>query len=394
MGKQKNMPDIRFKSFSEKWEERMLGEIAPLRGGFAFQSARFCKKGIPIIKISNILPTGEVGGEFSFYKEQTHDENYLLPNQSALLAMSGATTGKVSILNSSFKKVYQNQRVGYFEGKNTVDYLFISTLVRSHLFANKLKSVLVAGAQPNVSSKEIDSFEFNIPQNTEEQQKIGNFFQQLDSLITLHQQKYDKLLNIKKAMLEKMFPKKGVDVPEIRFKGFSGEWAERKLGEIGHTTIGEFVIRTKQNPNGKYPVFNGGKSHTGLYDEYNNEGNKIIISARGANAGHVNIQKERFWAGNSCYSIGIKDHRKFYTLFVFYVIKKNQRKFTNFQQSANIPSVSKNDVEVFQIPTPNIEEQTKIGNFFQQLDTLISLHKEKHDKLLNIKKACLEKMFV
>jgi len=205
MGKQKNMPDIRFKSFSEKWEERMLGEIAPLRGGFAFQSARFCKKGIPIIKISNILPTGEVGGEFSFYKEQTHDENYLLPNQSALLAMSGATTGKVSILNSSFKKVYQNQRVGYFEGKNTVDYLFISTLVRSHLFANKLKSVLVAGAQPNVSSKEIDSFEFNIPQKTEEQQKIGTYFKKLDKLLSLQKSQLEKLKNIKKACLEKMF---------------------------------------------------------------------------------------------------------------------------------------------------------------------------------------------
>ncbi|MDO9179534.1 MAG: restriction endonuclease subunit S [Agitococcus sp.] len=182
-------------------------------------------------------------------------------------------------------------------------------------------------------------------------------------------------------------------VPAIRFEGFRGEWAERKIGEIADTTIGEFVIRTKQNPNSQYPVFNGGKSYTGFYDEYNNEGNKIVISARGANAGYVNIQKGRFWAGNSCYSVGIKDQSNFDTDFIYYVIKRSQSQFTDYQQAANIPSVSKNDVEVFQMVCPKYNEQTEIGNYFQQLDTLIAQHQQKHDKLLNLKKALLEKMF-
>ena len=201
-----DVPEIRFEGFEGKWEEKKLGEISPLRGGFAFQSNQYCEEGIPIIKISNILATGEIGGEFDHYKEQEKDENYTLPNYSALLAMSGATTGKVSILKKENNiKVYQNQRVGYFVNKGIVDYLFISTILRSNLFAKKLSSVLVAGAQPNVSSKEIDSFEFSIPISIAEQQKIGTYFQKLDHLITLQQTQIDKLKNIKKACLEKMF---------------------------------------------------------------------------------------------------------------------------------------------------------------------------------------------
>lgn len=206
MAQQKNIPQIRFKGFTEEWEEKKLGETSPLRGGFAFQSIQFSEDGIPIVKISNILPTGVVGGEFDYYKEQDQDENYSLPNLSALLAMSGATTGKVSILKNPYNhKVYQNQRVGYFTDKGIVDYSFISTIVRSDLFAKKLHSVLVAGAQPNVSSKEIDSFEFNVPINIDEQSQLGTLFKQLDNLIDLQQQELEKLKQVKKGCLEKMF---------------------------------------------------------------------------------------------------------------------------------------------------------------------------------------------
>jgi type I restriction enzyme S subunit len=200
------VPEIRFKGFNEDWEEKRLGEIIPLRGGFAFKSHDYIKNGIPIVKISNVLSSGEVGGKFNYYKEQFNDENYILPNNAALLAMSGATTGKVSILNNSNgKKFYQNQRVGYFENKNLVDYQFMSTIIRSELFSEKINSILTTGAQPNVSSKEIDCFEFYIPNKRYEQQKIGQYFKNLDNQIALHQTQLDKLKNIKKACFSKMF---------------------------------------------------------------------------------------------------------------------------------------------------------------------------------------------
>ena len=190
MAEKTKKPAIRFAGFTEAWEQRKLGEIAPLRGGYAFKSEDYSDSGIPIIRISNILSNGTVGADFMYYDEQNEDEVYSLKNGSALLAMSGATTGKVSILEcKNTDKYYQNQRVGYFERKQEYDYGFVSTIVRSPLFTEQLMAVLVAGAQPNVSSKDIDSFEFSFPKCKEEQGKIGKYFLSLDNLITLHQRK-------------------------------------------------------------------------------------------------------------------------------------------------------------------------------------------------------------
>ncbi|MHA4179315.1 restriction endonuclease subunit S [Bacillus cereus] len=200
-----SVPEVRFPGFTGDWKQRKLGEVSPLRGGYAFQSSSFKQSGVPIIRISNILSNEEVGGEYAYYKEQLNDSKYTLPDGAALLAMSGATTGKVSILkNSGNEKMYQNQRVGYFSDLNRIDYTFISIITRSPLFTNQLKSVLVAGAQPNISSKEVDNFKFYFPTNKEEQIKIGNFFKQLDDTIALHQRELDALKETKKAFLQKM----------------------------------------------------------------------------------------------------------------------------------------------------------------------------------------------
>ena len=200
------VPEIRFSGFTDDWEQRKLGDVAPLRGGYAFKSSEYKKDGTPIVRISNILPDGSIGADFACYDDMENDENISLRNGDALLAMSGATTGKVSILKcKNTDKYYQNQRVGYFKRNIQYNYDFVSTIVRSDLFKEQLMSVLVAGAQPNVPSKEIDSFEFVFPLNIEEQKKIGQYFANLDTLITLHQRELENLQNIKKFMLGKMF---------------------------------------------------------------------------------------------------------------------------------------------------------------------------------------------
>lgn len=143
------------------------------------------------MRISNVLSNGHVGGKFVYYKEQENDDMYTLEAGDILLAMSGATTGKVAVINSEVSyKYYQNQRVGLFKKNEKTDYLFVATIVCSENFVRQLRNVLVAGAQPNVSAKDIDSFEFYISKNKKEQEKIGTFLRQLDYLITLHQCKY------------------------------------------------------------------------------------------------------------------------------------------------------------------------------------------------------------
>lgn len=171
--------------------------MAPLRGGFAFKSGKYVNDGIPIIRISNILSGGNVGAEFVYYAEQDDDDLYTLTNGAVLLAMSGATTGKVSILHcENTDKYYQNQRVGYFVPTSNCDYEFVSVIVCSQPFMEQLNSILVAGAQPNVSAKDIDAFEFMFPKSTTEQKHIGQYFSNLDHLITLHQRKYSCIKNV------------------------------------------------------------------------------------------------------------------------------------------------------------------------------------------------------
>ncbi len=179
-------------------------------------------------------------------------------------------------------------------------------------------------------------------------------------------------------------------VPEIRFRGFSDEWTKRKIEEFCDVVIGEFVIKTKQRDDALYPVYNGGKSNTGFYDEFNQEGKKVIISARGA-AGYVNRCETRFWAGNSCYSLSILDNSDWNCLY--HCLKKKQSDLIREQQSANIPSVSKQAVIETLISMPGPEEQRKIATLLDHIDSIIELNKKEYTQYKNVKKSMLEKMF-
>ena len=144
----------------------------------------------------------------------------------------------------------------------------------------------------------------------------------------------------------------------------------KELGEVANITIGEFVHKNKQIINGKYPVYNGGTSYTGLYDEYNNTANKIVMSARGAYAGFVNKVLVDYWAGNSCYSISMKNSYLMNWHFVYYMLKHNQSKFINEQQNGGIPAVSKKQVEKFQIPIPPLPIQQEIVSILDKFTQL------------------------
>ena len=400
-------PRIRFKGFTEAWEQRKLGEVAPLRGGFSFKSEEYCDDGIPIVRISNILSDGTVGADFAHYDIIDNDENITLSNEDALLAMSGATTGKVSILHcKNTDKYYQNQRVGYFTRSKEVDYDYISTIVRSQQFIEQLASVLVAGAQPNVSSKEIDSFEFTFPQKIEEQTKIGTLFKQFDNLITLHQRKYDKLLNIKKSMLEKMFPKNGNDVPEIRFKGFTDAWEQRKLNEVvnvydgvhqtpDYKDSGVMFLSVENISTLKSEKYISEEAFQRDYKVYPQKGD--ILMTRIGDVGTPNVvettKKVAFYV-----SLALLKPTKINSYFLCDSIQsplfqkglKDRTLVTAIPQKINKDEIGKVNII---LPTSS-QEQQLIGEYFRNLDNLITLHQRKLEKLKNIKKSMLEKMFV
>ena len=353
------------------WEQRKLGEIAPLRGGYAFQSNNFLEEGIPIVKISNILSTGEVAGEFSFYEELDNDTNFILPDKAAVLAMSGATTGKVSILsNPSNIKFYQNQRVGYFKKTDGINYPFISTLVRSQVFNNQLNSILVTGAQPNVSSKDIDDFDVLIPTSYKEQKKIGAYFSNLDHLITLHHREC--------VILRKMKV---------------NDWEQRKLGEVVEFFNGD---RSSRYPNDSdmvpegIPFINAGDLVSGrvkldtankITEEKYNElsGAKIqrgdiIYCLRGTLGKNAFV--DNFDAGTVASSLVDIRPKKIVGKYLFQVLNSDieYRQRTVNDEGAAQPNLSAKNLSLFDIPMPSEFEQEKIALYFDTLDHLITLH--------------------
>ena len=397
----KKVPKRRFKGFlnAGDWEQRKLGDLTPLRGGFAFKSTEFKETGVPVIRISNILSDGSIGGDFAYYLEQNNDENYVLPNNALVIAMSGATTGKAAVLkNTGNIKFYQNQRVGYFQNNLKCDYSFISTLVKSSIFLKQLESVLVAGAQPNISSKEIDSFIFKIPISTDEQRKISKLFNMIDSTITLHQRKLEKLQATKKALLYELFPIENSRRPKRRFKGFTGDWEQRKLADVANIIMGQSPSSQNytDNPNdnilvqGNADLIDGQvvprlwtKEITKSIDAGN-----IVMTVR-APVGDVAKTAYKVVLGRGV--AGIKGDEYIYQ---FLLKLKYNHYWRSLSSGSTFESINSNDIKNLIIDIPCDEERTKIRNLLSTTDTLITLHQRKLEKLKNLKAAYLNEMFV
>ena len=198
--------EVRFSGFSDEWEEVRLSKIIKLQGGYAFKSEEFKKKGIPIIRISNISNNSNYMemNDLIYYDELSNESNFLIKKNDLLIAMSGATTGKVSIYNLE-KKAYLNQRVGLFKviKPTLINYSFLIQFVFSNFFSVQLKSLLVAGAQPNISSKDIKSLKIKLP-SLPEQRKIAEVLSLADDEINLLKNELEELKQQKKTLMQKL----------------------------------------------------------------------------------------------------------------------------------------------------------------------------------------------
>ena len=397
------LPKIKFNNFYEKWNRKTLQSIAPLRGGFAFKSEKFQNVGIPIVRISNIGFDGTVGGEFEYYSKLSPDEKFVLKGRSLLLAMSGATTGKIAMLDSE-EEYYQNQRVGYFQNNGAVDYDFLSSVLQTKAFTNQLNAVLVAGAQPNISSKEIDSFVFCIPESLDEQSTIGSLFRTLDDLLASYKDNLANYQSFKATMLSKMFPKAGQTVPEIRLDGFDGEWEIKRADEI-------FKSVSEKN-RALLPVLSASqidgmvlRDEIGIdikYDEATLNNYKVV------KPGQFVIHLRSFQGGFALSKLeGITSPA--YTIIDF-IDKENHlpgfwnsiltsKEFIKRLETVTYgirdgKSISFKDFSSLKFVFPKLEEQQAIDSYFSNLDDLIVAHQEKISQLETLKKKLLQDMFI
>jgi len=243
----------------------------------------------------------------------------------------------------------------------------------------------------SISKSAISDTLISAPTDLSEQGKIGQFFSQLDTLITLHQRKYDKLTKVKKAMLEKMFPKNGSPYPEIRFKGFTDAWEQRELGDIASDMVaGGDIDKDLILAEGQYPVIANaltGDGIVGYYDkEYRVNAPAVTVTGRG-DVGHAKARLVNFTPVVRLLSVK-SEHDVFFLENVINTLKI-------VIESTGVPQLTVPQLAKYEVAFPRqLDEEEHIGAFFKQLDRLITLHQRKLEKLKNIKKACLEKMFV
>lgn len=404
-------PKIRFKGFEGEWKTSTIGEIAPLSGGYAFQSNHFSSVGIPIVRISNILETGIVGGVFAKYATFDGDADFRLYDGDAVIAMSGATTGKVAIVHTQ-GFLYQNQRVGKFTKTDRVIYDFLTTIVKSHKFRADLSCLLTSSAQPNASSKDIDSITQSIPLDKDEQQAIGKYFTSLDSQISASTSRLASLKQMKAASLQAMFPQEGETVPKIRFKGFEGEWKKVKLGDIAKFSKGQGYSKSDLKETG-HPIILYGRMYTKYQfaidevDTFANlkdasilsEGNEIIMPASGETPEDIAcasavLAKDIILGGDL--NIMHFDLTKFSTPYIALVItySKTHHDLSKCAQGKSVVHLHNGAISRATISLPSLAEQQAIASYFTSLDRKISLQSQRLEKLKQIKSACLDKMFV
>ena len=187
---------------SSQSASKTLKDITNIRGGYAFKSSEFTKSGFPVIKIANISQNGEIEGPYSYVLSLKSD--YQLAKNDIVLAMSGATTGKIARVNSN--NIYlQNQRVGYFVNNHKIDYNYLYYLLISDQFKRQLERILISGAQPNVSASDIEKFKFVILKSKKQQSKISTLFKHIDYALKAGNNKMHTLIQIKQFLLQNMF---------------------------------------------------------------------------------------------------------------------------------------------------------------------------------------------
>lgn len=189
-----------------EWEEKRLGELVSIKGGYAFKSNEFKDYGIPIIRISNISNTNNFIDKTNlvFHEEVDLNDNFKVFRNELVIALSGATTGKASLYNLD-EFSYVNQRVGVFKTLNGCYYNYVVQFIFSSKFNRELSKLLVAGAQPNISTVDLESIVLSIPKNIEEQQKIADFLSAIDESIEKVNEQITQTQSFKKAMLQQMF---------------------------------------------------------------------------------------------------------------------------------------------------------------------------------------------
>lgn len=406
------VPEIRFEGFSEEWVEQNLGELIDVRSAARVHKEQWTEAGVPFFRTSDVV---------SIYKGQKNNKAFISHKvynglsekigkvtKDDILITGGGSIGIPYLVQNDYPLYFKDADLLWLKNNKKFNGYFLYTFFFSAPFKKHIKSISHTGTIAHYTIEQAKATPINTCYD-EEQTQIGNYFQKLDALINQHQQKHDKLSSIKKAMLEKMFPKQGETMPEIRFKGFSGEWDEKELGELAE------IVRGASPRPIEDPKWFDSQSSVGwlrIRDVTEQDGRIHYLEQRISKLGQekTRVLHEKHLLLSIAASVGkpvvnyvetgvhdgflIFKKPLFELEFMYQWLKSFEAKWQQFGQPGSQVNLNSDIVKSLVVTIPTNEEQTAIGNYFQKLDALINQYQKQITKLNNIKQACLSKMFV
>ena len=393
MTKITDIPAIRFKGFSDTWEQRKVGDLLIERNQQAPMSDEYPL--MAFIANEGVAPKGDRYDRSALVTDTANKLYKKTEIGDFIYSSNNLETGSIGL--NKYGKACISPVYSIFEPTGIADSDFLGRRLVRKDFINamvKWRQGVIYG-QWRIHESDFLKIEIPVP-SVVEQRKIGAYLDQLDRLITLHQRKYDKLTNVKKSMLEKMFPQNGSNVPEIRFKGFTEAWEQRKVSELFKVTRGYVLAATLTEPaktdEMPYPVYSSQTKDNGLmgyYKDYLYE-DAITWTTDGANAGTVNYRAGKFYCTNVCGVLLSNEVTA--NQMIAEALNNVAKGYVSYVGNPKLMNNVMADIEIM-IPT-HAEEREKLSVFFRNLDNLITLNQRELEKLKNLKKACLEKMFV
>lgn len=404
------IPSIRFRGFGDAWEQRKLGEVIRLNGRIGFRG--YTEKDIVTKDDGGVLtfsPTNIVDNKLTTNCKNTYitrfkyDESpeIKIHNGDILFVKTGSTLGKSALVTGLSEDATLNPQVVVMR-TNNLNVEFLAAMLVTNAIISQVNSAKIGGAIPTLTETRIKDFDVAIPVSEAEKEQIGQFFSQLDHLITLHQRKFEKLTNVKKSMLEKMFPQNGSCYPAVRFKGFTGPWERRKFGDV----FEEYSEKNRADLppltiiQGSGTIRRDESERALQYDKASlsnykvvNEGD-LIVHLRSFEGGleKANSQGIISPAYHTFHGEGV-DSRFYYTYF-------RSKNFIDTDLKPHVygirdgRSIDVEGMKTIEIPFTSYPEQKLIGDAIDSINTLISLQRRELEKLQSIKKSLLEKMFV
>lgn len=394
MEKQK-CPEVRFNGFNENWEQSNffdnIQSIIDFRGrtpkklgmdwskdGYLALSALNVKNGYIDPKID-----AHYGDEKLYQKWMAGNEL----KKGQVLFTTEAPMGNVAQVPDDGGYILSQRTIAFNVKENKISDDFLAVLLRSPNVFNTLSGLSSGGTAKGVSQKSLSGLEIIFAKDLAEQSQIGNFFHILDQSIALHKKKLAQTQNLKKAMLEKMFPKTGSAQPEIRLKGFRGDWESKSIGDILKIKSG-MSQKKIEIEKGRYPILATGgeigRTDTPLYTK-----ESVLIGRKGT-IDKPYYMNSPFWTVDTLFYSEISESNFAYFVYVLFQ-KINWR---NYNTSTGVPSLTSSTIHDIEIQVPEYPEQKMIAHFFRQLDETLVLQQQQLQTLKNLKQAFLEKMFV